>query len=235
MPLGGINSFTLKVIAIIGMTSNHFAHLFSAQLSFELTCFLYSLGGLAFPIMAFLVSEGYRFTSNLKKYALRLLLFALVSQIPYWLFLGPEGNVLFTLLLGISVMYLYDTLANRVVFWALFVLALLMGLVLDWGTLGVLMIFLFHTLKGKHERIIIPIVLVILGLGLPQLGSFVSTQDVQHLPPVLYVFAGCSLTIPLLLFYNSERGMPLKYFFYAYYPAHILVLGLIKGIVIGEW
>lgn len=231
----GLDSFALKIVAIVGMTANHLSHLFYEHLPFELNCILYALGGLTFPIMAFLVAEGYSHTSNFKKYALRLLLFAIISQISYGLFLGSEGNVLFTLFLGLILIRLFDTLENRILFWGIFVLCLAIGLVLDWGVFGVIMIPLFHGLKGRYERIVIPVIIAVLGLGLPQLNGLISTSNLHYLPPLLYAFAGCSLTIPLLISYNGQRGKPLKYFFYAYYPAHIFALGLIRGIVFGEW
>jgi len=230
----GIDSFALKIIAILAMTSNHLAYIFSAHLPFAVLCPLTALGGLTFPIMAFLVTEGYRHTSNVKKYALHLFLFALVAQIPFSLFLGSVGNVLFTLLLGVGLLYLFDTLRSRLAFWASFVLVSLLGFFLDWGVLGTLMILLFYVLKDAPGRIAIPIAIAVLGLGLPQLGLFFSAFDVQCLPGILYAFVGCPLFIPLLLSYSGKRGVPLKYFFYVYYPLHIFVLGAIKFLLFND-
>ena len=52
---------------------------------------------------------------------------------------------------------------------------------------------------------------------------------------MLYPLLGCTATIPLLLAYNGSRGRPMKWLFYAYYPAHILVLGLAKGLLLNDW
>ena len=103
-----ISSFTLKIIAIAGMTGNHAAYVLGPLLPAWLAVALFSLGGLTFPIMAFLVVEGYRHTSNLRRYASRLLLFTLISQIPYSLLLGAAGNVLITLTLGLACVYAVD-------------------------------------------------------------------------------------------------------------------------------
>ena len=54
-------------------------------------------------------------------------------------------------------------------------------------------------------------------------------------PSALYPLVGCTATIPLLWAYNGGRGRPMKWFFYAYYPAHIAVLGLTKGLLFGDW
>ena len=113
----GVSSFTLKVVAIVGMTFNHACYIFYPYLPAEALLLLFGFGGLTFPIMAFLLVEGYHHTSNIKRYAGRLLAFALVSQVPYGLFLAHNLNVLFTLLIGLGILYLYDTMESRGGFW----------------------------------------------------------------------------------------------------------------------
>ena len=76
-----MSSFVLKIIAIITMFIDHLGYAIFGKFS----CFNY-IGRLSFPIFAFQISEGYIHTKNLKKYFLRLFLFALVSQIPFMLF-----------------------------------------------------------------------------------------------------------------------------------------------------
>ena len=92
----------LKVVAIMGMTCNHAAYVFAGHLPFVGECVLFAVGGVTFPVMAYLLVEGYRHTSNVKRYALRLAVFAAVSQIPYALYLALNANVLFTLLIGLG-------------------------------------------------------------------------------------------------------------------------------------
>ena len=117
-PKRGVSSFTLKVVAIVGMTFNHFCYMFYAHLPTEALCVLFGFGGLTFPIMAFLLVEGYNHTSNIKRYASRLFVFALISQVPYTLFLAPTTlNVLFTLLIGLALLYLYDRMEASGGFW----------------------------------------------------------------------------------------------------------------------
>ena len=112
---GGINSFMLKLIAILGMTLDHLVIVFNIQQPLWAKIMLFAFGGLTFPIMAFLLVEGYKHTSNFKRYALRLLLFAFITYIPYmWAMRGFGLNVLFTLLLGLITLYLYDHMKNRV-------------------------------------------------------------------------------------------------------------------------
>ena len=82
-----------------------------------------------------------------------------------------------------------------------------------------------------------PVLLVAVAEGLPLLGKLASAVaaggDWSLLPFVLYPLVGCPATIPLLYAYRGRRGLPMKWFFYAYYPAHIAVLGMVHLLVFG--
>ena len=81
----GIDSFTLHILAMLFMLCDHlWATLFPAQE--WMTC----VGRLAFPIFAFMIAEGCYYTSNVKKYMLRLFLFAIISEIPFNLIMGSS-------------------------------------------------------------------------------------------------------------------------------------------------
>lgn len=105
-----MTSFALKIIAIVSMFCDHFGDAYIGSFSF-----FNLIGRIAFPIFAFQISEGFIHTKSIKKYFLRLGIFALISQIPFWLFahkfLGTNDlslNVFFTLFLGLLGIYLYD-------------------------------------------------------------------------------------------------------------------------------
>lgn len=224
-----LTSFALKIVAIVGMTANHAAYLFDGHLPFAAQCALFAVGGLTFPVMAFLLTEGYRHTSDIRRYALRLGVFALVSQIPYGLFLAHNGNVLFTLLIGLGVLWADDHAPNRGLFWAAACGGALVSLACDWGFVGIVMIYLFKAMRGERGAVAVPVGIAVLTFGLPHLSLLaagVAAGDWSALPGVLYPLVGCPLTIPLIAHYDGRRGRPLKWFFYAYYPAHIAVLGL---------
>lgn len=282
---GGLSSFALKAVAIVGMTANHAGYLFANELPFWASCVLIGLGGLTFPVMAFLLVEGYRRTSNVKRYAFRLGAFALVSQIPYGLFLDDNGNVLFTLLIGLGVLYADEHVRSRSAFWAVAAAGALASLTCDWGFIGVVVIVLFRKLgagpclrgfrsaqadsapgaapsaaapadagssRAAYQTaddavpallrtplgaVAAPVLLVAVAEGLPLLGKLASAVaaggDWSLLPFVLYPLVGCPATIPLLYSYRGRRGLPMKWFFYAYYPAHIAVLGMAHLLVFG--
>lgn len=160
-------------------------------------------------------------------------MFALLSQVPYMIFLEWRGNVLFTLLLSLIILYLYDTRDQNIVFWAAFVVIIIVSASCDWGIIGPIVTLCYHALKGRYERFVIPAVLMIFVLGLPQLGPLVNGSSLDVLPNLLYALMAGIVATPLLMSYNGQRGCPLKYFFYLYYPLHILVLGLIRALLFG--
>lgn len=227
---GGISASTLKLIAIAGMLLDHIGIVFGHAVPFWVKCALYAFGGLTFPIMAYLLGEGYRHTSNFRRYALRLLLFAVLTQLPYSLVLMPQGNVLFTLLLGLLALYFYDHMKSRPGFWLVFAGIVLASSFLDWGLIGVPMVLLYAHTKEKWKRLLLPYLLPLLFFVLFPLFSM-QTGFLDYLPQTLFVLVGCTLSIPLLGAYNGERGRPMKYFFYVFYPVHIIILGLIRMVV----
>ena len=115
----GTSAFTLKMAAIAGMTCNHVANIFGDVMAPAATVFFFTLGGLTFPIMAFLLCEGYRHTSSIRRYATRLALFAVIAEVPWFLLWGPSLNVLFTLLIGLGLLWAGDHLRRWAMGWCL--------------------------------------------------------------------------------------------------------------------
>lgn len=228
-----MTSFLLKLIAIAGMTCNHAAYLFAAWLPYPAYCLLEGLGGLTFPVMAFLLAEGWRHTSNVWRYGLRLALFALVSQVPYALFLGWEGNVMFTLLAGLALLHLREALRNRALWWLTAVALAVFTLGADWGLIGVAMVLVAGLAPARLQRSLGMAALPAAAIGIPALAGL-AAGDATALPALLYA-AGNLAAGGLLLLYDGRRGRPLKWFFYVYYPAHIAVLGVVRGVLLGVW
>jgi len=225
MQTKGISASTLKIIAIIGMTCNHIALTYEANLSFAMICVLNALGGMTFPIMAYLLGEGYRYTTNVRKYAMRLLLFACIAELPFRLFLDSgRGNVLFTLFLGLLVLYTYENTA-REVFCVVFMGLIVTSSFFDWGGIGVLMIFFYYILRDKKKRVVIPCLVLITLFLFASIVDSLRTDNLRGLETIGFSL-GCILMVPLLFHYNGKKGKSMKYFFYMYYPLHIVVLGI---------
>lgn len=234
---GGISASTLKFIAIIGMTMDHTGIVFGDYMPLWAKIILFAFGGLTFPTMAYLLVEGYRHTSDFKRYALRLLVFALISVLPFmWAMHSPGLNVIFTLLLGLLTLHLYDHMKNRTAFWFVFAFFIVISVIMDWSLMGVPMVLLYYVLDGKWKRVIIPALFPI-GFALSELvvGLLFFPSITQALPSIAFACVGCSLTIPLLAAYNGKRGRPVKYLFYIYYPGHLLILAILRGILVNDW
>lgn len=102
-----MSSFIIKMIAIITMTVDHINDLFIKNISLNI------IGRISFPLFCFQLVVGYSKTKNLLKYITRMLIFALISQIPFAFFANEIGsetslNVMFTLTLGLAALYVYD-------------------------------------------------------------------------------------------------------------------------------
>lgn len=225
----GVSAFTLKIAAIVGMTCNHVANVFGAMLPGWAMVALYALGGLTFPIMAYLLCEGYRHTSNVRRYAERLAAFAIVSQVPFSLLFGATGNVLVTLLIGLGLLWAMDRVASL----PLRVLAILGGVaassLCDWGIIGPLMILLFWHWHDRPRGAALVMAVAALTLGLPALSWALSAPSPLSIGAVGYYTVGFGLSTALILCYNGQRGRPMKWFFYAYYPAHLMALWLLAA------
>ncbi|MDO5556281.1 MAG: TraX family protein [Clostridia bacterium] len=215
-----MSSFVLKIVAIISMFIDHIGYVIFDKFSY----FNY-IGRLAFPIFAFQISEGYVHTKNLKKYFVRLLIFALVSQIPFMLFHNLfftrfTLNIFFTLLLGLACIFIYDKLTNKLI---AIIASICIGIFAnyfhcDYGFYGVAIILLFYIFKNKKLYMVSSF---IIATGINYLISILNNG---YNDAYLYLFLATSLSIIPLLFYNGKKGKNTKYFLYLFYPIHLLFI-----------
>ena len=215
-----MSSFVLKIIAIVTMFIDHIGYAIFGEFSF----FNY-IGRIAFPIFAFQISEGYNHTKNLKKYFLRLFIFAIVSQIPFMLFGKIISNdftlnIFFTLLLGLISIYIYDKSKYKSLG---IIISIIIGLLAefahcDYGFYGVAIIFLFYIFKNDIIKSSI---------------AFMLATTIKYLIPMikygfydvyLHLFICTLLPIILILLYNGQKGKDTKYLLYLFYPIHLLLI-----------
>lgn len=232
----------LKWIAIIAMLLDHTAKIISFP-SFTLISSPYTneansllasvqivfpifmmIGRLAFPLFCFLLVEGFLHTSNIKKYVVRLFLFALISEIPYDLAFSQQfidlksQNVFFTLLIGLLVIIGLKKLNSYSIKNSIFTIILIgTGIFLaEWlrtdygGSIGILLIVILYLFRNS------PLLKCILGALILLQNSFFG----------LFAFGP-------IYFYNGKRGKQWKYFFYWFYPVHLLILiGLQQFVIV---
>lgn len=229
-----LSGSTLKWIALLTMLTDHIGavilecgiiqsynqHL-STALSYEASLLAYQtdrvlrqIGRIAFPIFCFLLVEGFFHTSNRKKYALRLFLFALVSEIPFDLcFRGTVlefsyQNVMFTLLLGLLTIWGMEKIRQTHP-----------TLCLIPAFLGLLAGYLFHA-DYNWKGIVLILVLYLF-------YYYPLEKTIAGCLALLWEPVACLAFIPINL-YNFQKGQGMKYFFYLFYPAHLLLLYLIR-------
>lgn len=211
----------MQILAMLTMLIDHIgAIFFPGEMSWRY------IGRIAFPIYCYALVQGHLHTSSRPKYVLRLLLIALLAQIPYNLALSPDGwNVVFTLLLSVLVLMILDKLPNA---WlGLPIVAAAVVLMeyypLDYNAYGLLLVLIFRYTRSYG------IVLAHLMLNLVYL--FYYGWVVQMLSLLPTVLIAC---FPALRSWLERRRLP-RWVWWSFYPAHLAVLAIIKRVVTGSW
>ena len=228
-----MNSTQLKIFAMITMLLDHIGTIFYPEvIAFKI------IGRLAFPIFCYFIAEGYLKTRNKKRYALRLLIIALISQLPFIktfrLAFGENLlllNTIFDLFLGLIAIWLYDTLKlkhNIIIIWIIGILAFFLRI--DGDFTGVFMIYFFFKYHDDFEEIVkkqilltciaqVFYILFMVYYGMP-VKAILNLQMWEQ-------FLSLLALIPIK-YYNGKKGKNIKYAFYIFYPLHLLVIYLIK-------
>lgn len=221
-----LNGFELKIIALITMTIDHMGAVLLPQYGF-----LRIIGRIAFPIYCFLLVEGYYHTKDIKKYILRLFLFAVVSEIFFDMtFYGKimyknHQNVFLTLVIGLITIALIDLVCSFYYKKNKFIMVVLMFIILisggmlaeilrtDYSIFGVLIIFGFYIFKNNYfGQILYQWYINGVVLGETQLYAL--------------------MALPFIFLYNGKAGKyKWKWFFYTYYPLHLVGLYMINRFI----
>lgn len=252
-----INGFHLKMIALVTMFIDHGAAiiLYKALMQtgtagfvtaenydfwYEIYNIMRSIGRMAFPIYCFLLVEGFHYTKNLKKYMIRLFLFALISEIPFDLAFNYSvlelgyNNVFFTLWIGLLTIAGIDLVRKKFKLekftgpeWTILSLfkVLTLAVILITGMFAAA--FLFRTDYGSAG--VAAIVAMYMLYESPMIGFALGVT-------ILGIMSGTSEYLALLMliplyFYNGTRGKQVKYLFYGFYPVHLLILVGIAAIL----
>ncbi len=215
----GLSGNQLKLSAVLFMTIDHIGYLL-----FPDVIILRILGRLSFPIFAFAISEGCRHTRSRRAYLLTLAISAILFQVVYTSITGSlVMNIFVTLSLSVLSVIIIDKTAKMQAKYAFAVFVLYMGIIfalcellpliipdfnIDYGFFGVLLPVWCYMGRTKKEQ------LLFCTIGLIPLSLSVGSIQFFSL-----------LSIPFLALYNGSRGkMPMKWFFYAYYPLHLATL-----------
>lgn len=219
-----LTSFELKMIALITMTFDHIGAVLLPQYGF-----LRIIGRIAFPIYSFLIVEGLFYTKDIKKYILRLFIFALISELFFdmafygkYIYTGHQ-NVFFTLIIGLITVFFSDIIRKKMyendknpkyLFGFLLVIIFIVGtltadlLRTDYAFYGVFMIYCFYIFRFNFLSQVISI---------GYINGFMMGATQSY----------ALLAMPFIYLYNQKPGKyKIKWLFYIYYPFHLIVLYL---------
>ena len=242
----GLTLFILKIIAILSMLASHVLVVFEAGFPYDIKLGLYYFGRLAFPIFAFSIANGWNKTHSRLLYMLRILIMAVISQIPfaialrgvtfiglYSTFFSKTWNIGFTFLLAAICLLIYDML-RKIDFPKVIALvcAILPALAfefltpfhVEYGYAGVALILVMYAFIDDLPLFFFSSSAVLVFMN-ASFSNFILTVRAD-------VFLAQFTAILLLLLYNGNRGSGAKYLFYIFYPLHIIILYLLKLYVI---
>lgn len=234
-----LTSASLHVLAMVLMLLDH---LWAS--AFPNVRWLTAVGRLAFPIFAFMIVEGYFHTHNFKRYLLRMLGFALLSEIPFDLlysgipFYWVHQNVLWTFLIALCGIRLMERARQTRKLWvsipACFGIALvcfLLGFLLavDYYGFGVLTVFAFYFFRGRKWWCFAGQLLALYWINVELLGGLCYPVTIFGNTVEIVEQGLALLSLIPIWFYRGAKGYsskPFQYFCYAFYPLHCLILGV---------
>ena len=222
----------LKIIAALLMFFDHFVTVFFAH-NEMISLVFRLLGRTAAPVFCFFIAQGFYHTSNVKKYMLRLLVLAAISHLPYDLAFGLSifryTSVVWPLALGLIALSVFKSEKIHLLLKILIIAACCaLSYTANWNYVAVLWVLAFGVFHGNIKR---------------QMAAFCLIGIVLHLVPQFYRFGffherfpqwfqlGIFLALPVLAMFNGQPGRKSKFmtwFFYVFYPAHLLLLYLLK-------
>lgn len=237
-----LNANHLKMIAIIAMTIDHICDLSYPGFPAEPGAIgLHIVGRLTAPIMWFFVCEGYYYTHNVKKYMLRMGIFSVISHFAYCFAFGinpipfstgifNQTSVMYPLFIAIVILWMQDndlpmkTWVKNVLIFVL----ILSAFSADWSCIAVLAILGMYQKRGNLKA---QMKVMILWVAIYSAVSFFFVSK-------CYAFAqiGVLLVYPILMQYNGRKGSAkwMKWFFYLYYPLHLILIGILRIYIYGD-
>ncbi len=237
----GLTGNQLKIIAILSMTLDHVICVLVPNYPTDWWIIaLHVLGRLAAPIFWYMVAEGYHYTHNLKKYLLRLFIFSVIGHFAYNFAFGipfipfktscfNQTSIIWPLFLGVLGLSISNS--EKLKQWQKTVLVFVLAALAfpsDWSSPAFLVILYFGCNRGNFKKQMLRMLLWI------AVYAIVYAIFINPLYGIIQM--GVALTIPLLKNYNGQRGSfkGMKYFFYLYYPIHLVICGIIRIIVNGN-
>ena len=238
-----LNSNHLKLIAIVAMTIDHIADLFYPGLPNNvISNILHVIGRLTAPIMFFFICEGFFYTKDLKKYITRLFIFALISHFAYCFAFGinyipfstgkifNQTSIMWSLAWSVVALYIVYG-KNNLKQWQKWLLVILLNIITfsaDWSCIALMIILSMYGNRGNLNKQMSNLMMW------TAIYAFVSFAFVNKIYGIIQLFV--ILVYPLLKQYNGTKGKVgwLKWFFYLYYPLHLIIIGILRLLIYGN-
>jgi hypothetical protein len=241
MELKSLNGNQLKFIAIIAMTVDHMVSVLFPNYPTDWWIIgLHIIGRLAAPIFWFFIAEGYHYTHDVKRYAGRLFVFSLISHfaynfafgipfIPFQTSVFNQTSVIWALAWGLVALSIHES--EKFTQWQKTLLIIGITAITfcaDWSSIAVMAIIGIGTNRGAFKKQMLSMMLWV------SIYAIVYVIFINPIYGILQLFV--ALTIPLLKRYDGTRGnwKGMKWFFYLYYPLHLVLCGLIRILLYGN-
>lgn len=239
----GLNANQLKMAAIIAMTIDHLVCvIYPGYPKSWWILGLHIIGRLTAPTMWFMIAEGYHYTHNLKKYIGRLFLFAVISHfaynfafgipfIPFQTTVFNQTSVIWSLAWGVVALALTDERYFHFKKWQQVLIVLGICAITfcsDWSCIAVLAILGIYANRGNLKKQVREMMIYV---SFYALIYFIFIDKVYGILQLFVI-----ICVPFIMNYNGERGRwkGMKWFFYWYYPAHLVVCGIIRVLLHGN-
>ncbi len=236
----GLNANQLKLIAIIAMTIDHLVWTLCPGYATDWwVILLHIIGRLTAPIMWFFIAEGYHHTHNKAKYAKRLFALAVISHFAYNFCFGipfipfrttvfNQTGVVWSLAWGLVLLCINDN--EKIKQWQKVVCILLVCVITfpsDWSCIASMAILYIGIYRGNFRK---QMTWMMIWTFVYAAVYFIWIDKVYAM-----IQLGTCLTIPLLYCYNGQRGewKGMGKLFYAYYPLHLVICGIIRVLLWG--
>jgi len=225
-----MSSFLLKIFALFFMIIDHMGFiLFPDNILFR------AIGRLAFPLFAYQMAVGFFHTKNKKKHILKLLIFAIICQIPHSIMLNLYKseyslNIIFTFILALLIIYAFELLKpyspdsnkfnfkNTLISFFLSLICIIIGVYLnvDYTWYGIALVISFYfSLNKKWLSIILFFLLINLNCLITR--SFMALLGYISLFDIIFI-----------LFFNGKKGYKCSWLFYIIYALHLLPMLFVK-------
>ena len=245
---GSISREAIKYFAMLTMLLNHIANVFLTPNTLLSDIFL-NVGYFTAVTMCYFLVEGYRYTHSNKKYALRLALFAVVSQVPFALaFHSPDDfeamglpasamffigfNMMFTLLLCFLILMAQEYIKNKFLRYLTIFLLTFISLFSDWALMAPIFTLLFSWSYGSMKKTRIAYIINACMYGLIEIIS--GTDRLIDITGGMIAILVSGIAVTFL--YSGKRsekcGAFSKWFFYLFYPVHLAVLCIIRAVIV---